>query len=274
MLKIVTLLENSRSQNKALIAEHGLSFYVELNGHRLLLDAGSGSAAVENGGKLNVPFSQVEAVVLSHSHYDHAGGYPWMVQAGVRCPLVTGEYFWEEKYAHDGDKYVYLGCGFNQDWLRQEKIAHRICQQELLLFEGCHVVSHFERNYEAERIPARFVKETAAGMAQDDFADEICLALETPKGIVILAGCSHPGILNMTAAVAKRLQQPIYAVLGGSHLVEAGEERTTATMEELERMGVSLLGLNHCTGDTAEAYLRKNSRLSVFHLGSGDCFFV
>lgn len=274
MLKITTLLENSLSKNESLKAEHGLSFYVEMNKKRILFDASAGSAAAENAKKLHVSLPHSDFVVLSHSHYDHAGGYPFVLNEGVCCPLITGPHFWEEKYATDNGKYIYLGCGFGEELLRAQKIEQRICEEELVLFQGCHVIGNFDRPYDFEKVPKRFVKETENGLVLDDFSDEICLGLDTPKGVVLVTGCSHPGILNMTKTVSKRLGKPVYAVLGGSHLVEADEERVKKTLSALEDMGVRILGLNHCTGKEAETYLQENSLLQVFHLGSGDCFFL
>ena len=207
-----TLLENNLSRNRALTAEHGLSFLVETGGKKILFDCGAGKAARKNAEKMHVSLKDVDYVVLSHSHYDHAAGYPDMVSHGVHAPLVTGPYFFEEKYAREGGKYAYLGCGFGPEFLDKKGIARQVCEGSLTLFDGCHVVGGFERTYAFEKAPARFVRQTAAGMTEDDFPDEVCLAVETVKGLVVIAGCSHPGILNMLETVKKRLDMPAYVL--------------------------------------------------------------
>lgn len=270
-----TLLENNLSRNRALTAEHGLSFLVETGGKKILFDCGAGKAARKNAEKMHVSLKDVDYVVLSHSHYDHAAGYPDMVSHGVRAPLVTGPYFFEEKYAREGGKYAYLGCGFGPEFLDKKGIARQVCEGSLTLFDGCHVVGGFERTYAFEKAPARFVRQTAAGMAEDDFPDEVCLAVETVKGLVVIAGCSHPGILNMLETVKKRLDMPVYAVFGGSHLVEADEERVNATVDRLRDMGISIVGFNHCTGDAAqERICGDGDQVAYFHPKTGDCIFL
>lgn len=275
MIILRTLLENQLSQNRALTAEHGLSFLIEAGGKKILFDCSAGKAARRNAGKMNVSLKDVDYVVLSHSHYDHAGGYPDMLDHGVRAPLITGPHFFEEKYASDGNKYVYLGCGFGQELLKKNKIKHQVCEKSIMLFEGCHVAGAFEQKYEFEKIPPRFVKETAEGMVADDFADEICLVIESVKGLVVIVGCSHPGILNMVETVRERFGREVCAVFGGSHLVEADAERLSATMDILRDMGVGMAGFNHCTGDAALSRMGECENGTVYsHLKAGDCIFL
>lgn len=275
MIVLRTLLENQLSQNKALQAEHGLSFLVETEGKKILFDCSAGRAARRNAGKMNVSLKDVDYVVLSHSHYDHAGGYPDMISHGVRAPLITGSKFFEEKYALDGGKYVYLGCGFGRELLKKKKIRHQICEESVMLFEGCYVAGSFERKYEFEKAPARFVRQTAEGMVEDDFPDEVCLVIESGKGLVVIVGCSHPGILNMVETVKKRFGRPVYAVFGGSHLVEADEERLAATMDILRDLGIEIAGFNHCTGEPAQKRMGERGDGMIYsHLKAGDCIFL
>ena len=277
MIILRTLLENQLSQNRALRAEHGLSFLVETEGKKILFDCSAGKAARRNAGKMNVSLKDVDYVVLSHSHYDHAGGYPDMVAHGVHAPLITGPRFFEEKYARDGEKYAYLGCGFGRELLKKKKITHQVCEVNMTLFPGCYAVGGggFKRFYEFEKAPARFVRKTKEGMVEDDFPDEICLVLESEKGLVMIVGCSHPGILNMIESVRERFGQSVYAVFGGSHLVEADEARLAETMKILKSMGVLLAGFNHCTGEAAQSCLSQNAEGTRYtHLKAGDCIFL
>ncbi|MDE7197515.1 MAG: MBL fold metallo-hydrolase, partial [Lachnospiraceae bacterium] len=105
--------------------------------------------------------------------------------------------------------------------------------------------------------------------------DEVCLGIESGKGLVMVVGCRHPGILNMIRSVRERFGQPVYAVFGGSHLVEADEERLLETMKILKDMGIALAGFNHCTGDTAQSRLAESCGGVVYsHLKVGDCIFL
>lgn len=275
MIVIRTLLENNLSRNRSLTAEHGLSFLVETERLKILFDCSAGSAARENAGKMNVSIEDVDYVVLSHSHYDHAGGYPDMAAHGVCASLITGPKFFEDKYARDGGKYTYLGCGFGASFLEANGIEHRVCEGCETLDEGCYVVGGFRRIYDFEKVPARFVRETKNGMVSDDFPDEVCLVLESEKGLVMVVGCSHPGILNMIESVRERFGRPVYAVFGGSHLVEADEARIAETVKLLKDMGIASVGFNHCTGDAAQTcFVQGAEGINCSHLKTGDCIFL
>lgn len=275
MVVIRTLLENNLSKNRALIAEHGLSFMVETEKVKILFDCSAGSAARRNAEKMHVSLTDADYVVLSHSHYDHAGGYPDMADHGVLAPLITGPQFFEEKYARDGGKYAYLGCGFGEELLTQKGIEHRVCEGCETLSEGCYVVGRFKRIHDFEKVPSRFVRETKDGMIADEFPDEVCLVLEREQGLVMIVGCSHPGILNMIESVRERFGQPVYAVFGGSHLVEADEERLLESIRILKDMGIAIAGFNHCTGDAAQSrLLQSGGGVSYSHLKTGDCIFL
>lgn len=274
MISIKTIMDNLPSEQKALKAEHGLSFYVETEYIRLLFDFGAGPATFENLKKMNIRTDQMDMAVCSHSHYDHAGGYPHMVERKLLCPMVTGVGFFDEKYAAGKGKHTYLGCGFQETLLKENHIRHTICKDMLKLAEGCYVVGNFERTHTYETIQKRFVRREAGEWRQDKFEDEICLALDTEQGVVVIAGCSHPGILNILETVKKRLNKSIRAVVGGTHLVEADESRIAETIEEMKCMGVTLMGLNHCSGRLVQEILEKETQVASVYLGVGDCLFI
>ena len=83
--------------------------------------------------------------------------------------------------------------------------------------------------------------------------------------------CSHPGILNMIETVHERLNRPVYAVFGGTHLVEADEARVKSTVEQLCGMGLKILGLSHCSGAQAESCIHGLGGVHSCHMAVGDC---
>ena len=84
---------------------------------------------------------------------------------------------------------------------------------------------------------------------QDTFSDEMELTLDTKEGLVVIVGCSHPGIVNILKTIAGRTGQPIRGVIGGTHLMDADKERLLKTMEDFKAMGMEFIGESHCTGD-------------------------
>ena len=275
-MRIVTLMENCGSEHKSLINEHGLSFYIEHGNKKYLFDCGAGDGSLKNARKLGIDLSCMDAVVLSHNHYDHAAGFRDFAECGNKCGgLYTGRHFFEKKYASsDGIKYCDLSSGISEEFLKERGIRHTACAEQMELSEGVYLVSDFKRSHAFENIPSRFVRETAEGMLQDNFSDEIAMAVETEKGLVVLVGCSHPGILNMLTSIHDRLGKPIYALFGGTHLVEADEERIHSTLEEFKRMGIEVLGMNHCSGHHAECMALETEGIKECHLAVGDTIFI
>lgn len=273
-MRIVTLMENCGSENKALVYEHGLSFYLEQGGFRLLFDCGPDQAAVQNARRLGISLNGLSAVVLSHNHYDHAAGYRDLIESGIDCKMLwTGAGFFERKYAKSEVKYCDISSGISQNFLTAHEISRSVCTGLTEILPGMFLISDFERKNSFEKIPERFVKETDGGFVPDDFSDEIMLAVETKKGLVVLAGCSHPGILNMLETVSERLHQNIYAVFGGTHLVEADSDRIEKTLAGFRKLGIELIGMNHCSGQQAEEAAAQDG-FQVCHLAVGNVMII
>lgn len=274
MLCITALMDNKPTEHKALIAEHGLSLFVEYDGQRLLFDCGSGANPQYNAHRLGVDLKNLDAVIISHSHYDHAAGFRDLTENGLgSSQLYTGPNFFEPKFAQNGVRYTNLACGFDRDFLEEYQIRHHeVCGAEEIR-PGIWLISGFPRIHAFETIPGRFVRRTSDGFVADDFGDEVCMALEVEDALVVLVGCSHPGILNMMTQVSAVLGKPIRAVFGGTHLVEADTERIDTTVRKLQEMGLQILGLSHCSGDAADCAICARTDIQGCHLGTGDCIF-
>ena len=275
MVEITVLMDNKIVGRRGLAAEHGLSAYVEYQGRRLLFDCGPGPNFLANARRLGVDLSQAEAVVLSHSHYDHAGGFRDLAEAnlGIR-EVYTGPGFWERKYAREGMRMSNLSCGFDGAFLQKYGFRHREVWGVEEMIPGAWLIGGFPRVHDFETVPERFVRRTAEGFVPDDFRDEVCMTLETEKGLVVLVGCAHPGIVNMVSHIRKTLGKPVWAVFGGTHLSKASPERIEKTLCGLKTQGVTLLGLGHCSGEAVEAAIAADPALTGCHLGSGDGVFL
>ena len=273
MVQITSLMDDRLTGRKDLLCEHGLSMHVACHGKNILFDCGSSEKTLYNAQKLGLDLSKLDAVVLSHAHYDHAGGFRFLAQKFPVDRLYTGPGFFAPKYAESGSCYKNLSAGFEREFVKEKGIVHRCVEGAEEILPGLWAISGFPRTEPMETIPERFLRLTKAGLIPDDFRDELCLALETGSGIVLLVGCAHPGIINMVRHVGARLGKPVRAVLGGTHLSEADPARIRYTVDALEEVGVTLLGLSHCSGDGVEALIRQREGITACHLGPGDCVF-
>jgi len=274
MLHITALMDDKPPARRSLAAEHGLSLYIHYQQRRILFDCGSSGRFLGNARALGVDLRGLDAVVLSHGHYDHGTGFRDLTEQGLGSPvLYTGPHFFEPKYSKSGIRYTDLSSGFGPLFLEAHGIRHQEVTDVTELFPGAWLIGGFPRRFPFEQIPSRFVKRTPSGFQPDDFADEICLALEVSGGLAVLVGCSHPGILNMLTHVHQVLSRPIRAVFGGTHLVEADEGRIDTTIQYLADMGLEILGLSHCSGDGADCAIRRHPEIQGCHLAAGDCIF-
>lgn len=247
MATLTVLIENTKPEGSELIAEHGLSFFVETARTKFIFDCGHTGAAFDNAKALGVDLRGIKIVALSHSHYDHAGGFPKLLDSAQIETIYTGENFWEEKFSRDGDGFKYRGCGFDENFLATRGIEQQICHDVLKLDDETWLVGNFKRRYEFETIPSKFVR--GDKKIPDDFSDEIVLVLRGSDGLAIVTACAHSGILNIVADVRERFDLPIVTVVGGLHLTGATQERISRTLSELKTLGVKKILPCHCSGE-------------------------
>ena len=274
-MKLTTLIENHAS-SRDLKAEHGLSFLIEDGNHRILFDAGNSGAVWDNGKKLGILPETITCTVLSHSHYDHAGGVMEGISRGLSCPLVVGDGFFEGKYRISDQSaytYTYLGCGFSRGEAEKSFEKIQVCQELLQLSPNCWAAGRFKQRNLWEELSKRFVKQKDGQMIPDSFEDEICLVLMLPdqKSIGVVVGCSHPGIINILETIMERFPERRLAfVAGGIHLKDRDEEYQRKTLDELYRLGAENLYINHCSG----LELSGSPNQKIHPLGGGDCLFM
>lgn len=263
MTRITTLIENRPGAHRSLAVEHGISMLIEHDGRVVLFDTGQSGRFVGNAELLGLDLRSVDTVVLSHGHYDHTNGVPRFVEAvGTDFELLVHRHFFDPKFSTDGHSRTYIGPSWNRHWCTDRGLRVRELGQAVEeLAPGLFVISDFESRHRRETRNPRFVVQRSPdGLPEvDDFRDEVSLVLETESGLVVLVGCSHPGIMNMLDTVRERFEQPIYAVLGGTHLVEAQGERLDEAVSYLTDGSITKLGLSHCTGEKAMEILSAES---------------
>ena len=242
-VKLTVLIENTAPEGSELIAEHGLSFFVETAAMKFIFDCGHTGAAFDNAKILGVDLSKIKIAVLSHSHYDHAGGFPKLLEFAPINTVYTGENFWEEKFSLD----KYRGCGFDEKFLAARGIEQIICRDVIQLDADSWLAGNFKRRYDFETIPKKFLR--GDKKIPDDFSDEIILVLREGDGLAIVTACSHVGILNIVADALERFSMPIFTVIGGLHLTGATQERIDKTFAELKNLGVKKILPCHCSGE-------------------------
>jgi 7,8-dihydropterin-6-yl-methyl-4-(beta-D-ribofuranosyl)aminobenzene 5'-phosphate synthase len=209
------LVENTAGRGD-LGAEHGFAIWLDFGEHRVLFDTGQSDLVCRNAAALGIDLAAADAVVLSHGHYDHAGGLPAVRELAPRARLFM--------HADAGVD----PCGLQtvaSD--RPEEVVSGVRTTG-----GIALTTDFE--------------------GRNPRPDDQALFFEVGAGLVVIVGCAHAGVVNTLRQVLRLTGlDRVHAVIGGMHLGGASADRISRTAVALHDLGVRHLSPCHCTGDTA-----------------------
>ncbi len=242
--KITVLVENTAGGN-GVLAEHGLAYFIEVGGEKDLFDTGQGMVLEHNAKRLGVDLHNLDALILSHGHYDHSGGVHLVSSKKVFAhPAVTDLKF--SRNPNGGSHSVAM-----PELDRQALVAHpewiRV-DAPVVLSNGLRLTGPIPRLTDFEDTGGAFFCDSDCTVS-DDLPDDQALFFETQAGTIVVLGCAHSGIINTLHHIQTLTEnRPIHTVIGGMHLLHADENRMNRTIEELRRLNVQRLMPCHCTG--------------------------
>ncbi|MDY6790043.1 MAG: MBL fold metallo-hydrolase [Thermodesulfobacteriota bacterium] len=247
-----------------LLAEHGLSLLVNVRAkeetHSIVLDAGYTNVAVPyNLEYLGLSLEDVEAIVLSHGHMDHVGALKEVIDlAGSGTKLIFHpDAFLPRSIRFPSDQQVFLPEFPSLDTLKEWGADVMENKDPLLLGQDCILVTgEVPRTTSFEKgMPGALIKRNGKFIS-DTFKDDQSLVINLgPKGLVVISGCAHAGIMNSVLYASQITgQKKICAVIGGFHLSgPVMEPSIEPTIEEMKKMDLQLISPMHCTGFKAIA---------------------
>ncbi|MCP4118021.1 MAG: MBL fold metallo-hydrolase [Desulfobacteraceae bacterium] len=277
-VEITTLVENTLGEHHQLRSEHGLSFLVKAGNATILFDTGASSRFIHNAELLAMDLKAVDQVLISHGHYDHSGGYKAFVDQAFNrdARLVVKPGFFNKKYGVNGNHSEFLGNGFTREELVAAGVSIEIVHDHVKeVAPGVFSVSGFERTCPMEQLNPRFRIERDGAEVIDEFCDEQVMVVKSEKGLVVVLGCSHPGLINILNSIKGRFEEDIHGVIGGTHLVEANQERLEKTMDFLLDQDIPVIGISHCSGGADRLdYIKSRLGSRFFHNSTGTRFAV
>lgn len=260
-IRISTLAENSASWLK-LLAEWGLSMLIEVDDTTILMDTGYSMVAAHNARIMGEDLSKIDKIVFSHGHEDHTGGLLELLRLRnlVNKPveIIAHPDVWKAKLwrSSDGTRFDEIGIPYSRE--QAENLGADFCLSEEPVWITDHIVTSGEVPMvtDFEAIDYNACVKTAEGVSNDPLNDDLTLFITSDKGLIVISGCAHRGIIN-TIIRGKELtgSEKVYAVIGGIHLFGADEERLRKTIAEFRRLDIQHIGVSHCTGHIASARL-------------------
>jgi len=217
---------------------------------KLLFDTGATDLFMKNAERAGIDLDQIDMAVLSHGHFDHGDGLPFVKHTTLVCHPGC----FVRRYRKVGHQY--LGISLNEHEIR-ERFDLQTSKEPVKLTEHLYFLGEIPRLLDFESWETPYVLENGE---DDTIMDDSGLAAVTDKGLVVVSGCAHSGICNMIA-YAKEVtgMKDVEGVIGGFHLKDAGE-RTRKTIRWIRYAGIRRVYPSHCTMQPA---------LGMFHEAFG-----
>jgi 7,8-dihydropterin-6-yl-methyl-4-(beta-D-ribofuranosyl)aminobenzene 5'-phosphate synthase len=226
----ITVVYDNNPYKQELETDWGFAAFITGTNKTILFDTGGGRLLLDNMEKLAIKPDRVDVVVLSHIHGDHTGGLSSFLE---KNPNVT----------------VYLPSVF------PKKFKDNVRNSGAKITEVEESEQICENVYSTGRL-GKWLKEQS-------------LIIRTDKGLVVITGCAHPGIVNIVNKAKELMKDDILLVMGGFHLEWATKGRIEKIISAFKQLGVHYVGPCHCSGHKARSLFEKHFGSNYINIGAG-----
>jgi 7,8-dihydropterin-6-yl-methyl-4-(beta-D-ribofuranosyl)aminobenzene 5'-phosphate synthase len=274
-MKLTVLVDDNIAKSRRLLAEHGLCFYIEDDGKKILFDTGYSDVFIKNAVSLGINLLDLDYIVLSHGHYDHTWGLTHYLayymsameqKQKVKKPtIITHPDTFLEKFEEDFGE---IGCMLTEEKLKKcfdvKTTDEPYNLTDNLIFLG--EIPRFN-DFEAKEPMEKVLRN---GKYEDDYViEDSALVYKSNTGFSIITGCSHSGICNIVEYSQKLLKiTKIESIIGGFHLIDTLKAKMDKIIEYLQQLDIEKIYPCHCTDFNAREELAK--KLNYKEIGVGN----
>jgi len=263
-MKLTVLADNNTLTDRYFMGEPGLSFLIETEGRKILFDSGYSDVFIRNAQKMDISFLDLDCIMLSHGHLDHTWGLVHLVRYFTEAAI-------EKKQAKKPELIAHPRCFYPKEKLPLQNNGSILDETEVrrqflvnlssgpvwitanLVFLG-----EIPRKFPFEHTDPgkRRIRHPDGRTEPDQLLDDSALAFRSSAGLVIITGCSHAGICNITEHARKVCgDNRVLDIIGGLHLLDPGAERLEKTCQYLGSLELKALHACHCTSLSSKTAL-------------------
>ncbi|MHC1604972.1 MAG: MBL fold metallo-hydrolase [Candidatus Methanofastidiosia archaeon] len=255
----VDFVSNPRFDRKPLfldfLAEWGFSLLIETENKKFLFDTGlNPKTLIHNADLLGITFSDLDGIILSHAHDDHTGGLKKVIKVGNYPTIYAHKNIFEKKFFEYNNKMLYVGIPYLKEDL-ECYADFNFNTNFVQITKDIYLTGEVPRKFEFESVDEDSYILTKNGFVKDNLLDDQSLVLDTKRGLVVVTGCVHAGVLNTLTHINDQLQKKIVSLIGGLHLKWASQYRLAETSKYLQKNKIKTNAF-HCTGNDTASFLK------------------
>ena len=264
-MKLVVLVDNAPGKQDGLIAEHGLSIWMEVDGQQWLIDTGESDAFAQNASRLGINIADVDNLILSHGHRDHCGGLETFLSLNDKAKIYISANICDNNY-YSTRRGMKRDISLTHSLIKSNAERIVFIKHNISLSDNVSIATTIPHNHPLPQANATLLKNDSL----DDFDHEIVVAVNTLYGVVIISPCSHNGVLNTLDACSHLGNISHY--IGGTHLIDNFENEeelnTLASILKIQHPNLALIS-GHCTGISAKNAFKNalNNKFIEFYTG-------
>lgn len=254
-MKIVSLLENT-SLSDLFETEHGLSLYIETEKHKILFDMGQTDLFAKNAKKLGIDLKEIDIAILSHGHYDHGGGLETFLNINKKAPVYISRYAFGDYY-NGTQKYI----GLDKSLKENRRLI--FTDDEVKIDENLNLYSCNTSKKEFNLGSFGLTELKNSEFIPDEFLHEQYLLIRENSKEILISGCSHKGILDITRWFAPDI------LVGGFHFSKLPLDEKLQSFADFLGKFPTRFYTCHCTGIDQYEFMKKKMD-NLFYLSCGE----